>query len=221
MERREQVSALADGQLVGAAWDGALQCAAEDADARASWHTYHVIGDVLRSRDLAACGRDHAFVARLSERLKAESAVGDTVPVLTSTPESIADKDQSTMGSSKKRSVYGMNSPEAVNDSVFRWKLLAGMASMAAVMAVAWNGWTSLEPVGGGALLVQSGSEPAGISRGAPVAESPALMAASMVVVRDPRLDELLAAHRQVGGTSALQNPSGFLRNATFEGGAR
>ncbi len=37
------------------------------------------------------------------------------------------------------------------------------------------------------------------------------------VMLRDPRLDELLAAHRQFGGTSALQMASGFLRNATFE----
>ena len=39
-------------------------------------------------------------------------------------------------------------------------------------------------------------------------------------MLRDPRLDELLAAHRQLGG-AALQMPSGFLRNATFEGPGR
>jgi sigma-E factor negative regulatory protein RseA len=37
-------------------------------------------------------------------------------------------------------------------------------------------------------------------------------------MIRDPRLDEFLAAHRQLGGASALQMPAGFLRNATFEG---
>jgi sigma-E factor negative regulatory protein RseA len=37
------------------------------------------------------------------------------------------------------------------------------------------------------------------------------------VMIRDPRLDELLAAHKQFGSTSALQMPAGFLRNATFE----
>jgi sigma-E factor negative regulatory protein RseA len=37
------------------------------------------------------------------------------------------------------------------------------------------------------------------------------------VMLRDPRLDQLLAAHRQSGGASALQVPSGFLRSATFE----
>jgi sigma-E factor negative regulatory protein RseA len=39
--------------------------------------------------------------------------------------------------------------------------------------------------------------------------------------VRDPRLDKLLAAHRQMGGATALGTTSGFLRNATFEGPAR
>jgi len=37
------------------------------------------------------------------------------------------------------------------------------------------------------------------------------------VMLRDPRLDELLQAHKQFGSTSALQMPAGFLRNATFE----
>ena len=39
------------------------------------------------------------------------------------------------------------------------------------------------------------------------------------VMLRDPRLDALLEAHQQAGGAS--QMPSGFLRNATFEGPAR
>jgi len=41
------------------------------------------------------------------------------------------------------------------------------------------------------------------------------------VMLRDPRLDALLAAHRQHGGVTALQMPAGFLRNATFDEGAR
>ena len=36
------------------------------------------------------------------------------------------------------------------------------------------------------------------------------------VMIRDPRLDELLAAHNQFGSTSALQMPAGFLRNDNF-----
>jgi sigma-E factor negative regulatory protein RseA len=40
-------------------------------------------------------------------------------------------------------------------------------------------------------------------------------------MIRNRELDALMAAHRQSGGSSALQNPSGFLRNATFDGAAR
>jgi sigma-E factor negative regulatory protein RseA len=37
------------------------------------------------------------------------------------------------------------------------------------------------------------------------------------VVLRDPQLEELMAAHRQYGSMSALQMPAGFLRNATYD----
>jgi sigma-E factor negative regulatory protein RseA len=60
-------------------------------------------------------------------------------------------------------------------------------------------------------------------STGSQLAQNPALIDAVLVaspqgvIVRDARLEELLAAHKQVGGNSALQMPSGFLRNPTFE----
>ena len=41
------------------------------------------------------------------------------------------------------------------------------------------------------------------------------------VMLRDARLDELLAAHHQAAGMSGLGGASGFLRNATFEGHGR
>jgi sigma-E factor negative regulatory protein RseA len=53
------------------------------------------------------------------------------------------------------------------------------------------------------------------------VAQSGGTAAAEQVMIRDPRLDELLAAHKQFGGASALQMPAGFMRNATIEGPAR
>jgi sigma-E factor negative regulatory protein RseA len=49
---------------------------------------------------------------------------------------------------------------------------------------------------------------------------SPAQSVMPSTMLRDPQLDALLAAHRQFGGTSALQMPSGFLRNATYTEGA-
>jgi sigma-E factor negative regulatory protein RseA len=41
------------------------------------------------------------------------------------------------------------------------------------------------------------------------------------VMIRDPQLDAFLAAHKQFGGMSAFQKPSGFLSNAVFEGAPR
>ena len=41
---------------------------------------------------------------------------------------------------------------------------------------------------------------------------------ANGVLIRDARLDQYLAAHKQFGGSSALSVPSGFLRSATYDG---
>ena len=81
----------------------------------------------------------------------------------------------------------------AANDSNSRWKLLAGFVSLAATAVIGW------QLVGG---LAEHG-------------------VAQQVMIRDPQLDALLAAHRQSGGSSALQMSAGFLRNATFEGTGR
>lgn len=95
----------------------------------------------------------------------------------------------------------------AAND--WRWKMAAGFASVAAVAAIGWNlTGSSIGP----ASQPQLAAAPAGVS-------AAALQPASMI--RDPQLDRLLAAHRQLGGATALQTSSGFLRSATFEGPAR
>jgi sigma-E factor negative regulatory protein RseA len=44
---------------------------------------------------------------------------------------------------------------------------------------------------------------------------------ANSMLVRDAGLERYLAAHQQFGGNSALAVPSGFLRNATYEGPSR
>lgn len=93
---------------------------------------------------------------------------------------------------------------EPAND--WLWKLAAGVASVAAVAAVGWN------------LYGTAGSaQPQLAAASAPVV----VEASAAPVARDPRLDKLLAAHRQMGGATALGTTSGFLRNATFEGPAR
>ena len=105
---------------------------------------------------------------------------------------------------------------EAANHSVFRWKMVAGFASMAAVVAVGWNLMGSLN-ASTGQTLAATQAVPALTVATVNTPPSSPQNGQPLVMIRDAHLDALLAAHKQFGGTSALQAPSGFLRNATFE----
>lgn len=184
-QNSELISALADGRLAGDDFVSALAiCEADDA-ARASWTSYHLIGDVLRSPHLEVQAVDNAFVERLRSRLVQEPAVVVAAPALASVT---------------------VRADKAANDSRFTWKLVAGFASLAAVVAVAWSAGSGLlSPVAGPQLARTE------------VPQQVLVMSEQGPMVRDARMLELLAEHKQFGGTSALQMPSGFLRNATFE----
>ncbi len=72
---REALSALADGEAHPG--DVARACASwkDDADARATWHDYQLIGDVMRSEDLARASEGSAFLKNFRERLAQEPVV--------------------------------------------------------------------------------------------------------------------------------------------------
>lgn len=73
-DTRAWLSALADGDAQAA--DAACAGWRDDAEARRTWHAYQLIGDVMRSDDLARpAARDAAFLAGLRERLAAEPVV--------------------------------------------------------------------------------------------------------------------------------------------------
>ena len=69
--RSEQLSALADGQLQGDDFAAALAWAAED-EGRDTWGVYHLVGEVLRSSDLAR-PVNPAFLSRLRDELAKEA----------------------------------------------------------------------------------------------------------------------------------------------------
>jgi len=192
---RELLSALADDQLDRQSCSGLLDACKLDESSLDCWMTYHLIGDQLRSpaKSFVLANTDHelAFVRRLSKRLADETSI-TFAPVLVKTALSAPLLDQC------------QHDGQAANDSNFRWKLVAVVASVTAIAAIAWN---ALE-------LVVPSSSPQ-------LAEAPAtqivVTSSQGPVVRDLKLEELLAAHRQFGTASALQDSSGFLRNATFD----
>jgi sigma-E factor negative regulatory protein RseA len=70
---RQSLSSLMDGRLDDASLDNAFSAWRSDANARECWHAYHLIGDVLRSEELASQpARDEAFLAGLRCKLAAE-----------------------------------------------------------------------------------------------------------------------------------------------------
>ncbi|HEY4065655.1 MAG TPA: sigma-E factor negative regulatory protein, partial [Burkholderiaceae bacterium] len=72
----ERLSALVDGELDGRAAAQACADWRESGEARSSWHAYQLIGDVLRSDDLAEGSvGDAAFLQTLRARLSAEPVV--------------------------------------------------------------------------------------------------------------------------------------------------
>ena len=209
MDQHEQVSALADGQLHGAAFVQAVDGMVEGSDALATWHAYHVLADVLRSSELARCAGDAAFLSRLKQRLACESAGAVAPP---------RDADLPIATRQPRSLVAYSGTRVSANDAGWRWKVLAGVSLVVSFVVVGWN--TRLGVDAGQPTLVQSDPGPAAAGVGIASAAS-ASGGAPALMIRDPALDALVAAHRQFGGTSALQMPAGFLRNATFEPPAR
>jgi sigma-E factor negative regulatory protein RseA len=230
----QAISALADGHLHSdelaqtlALLGGEGQAASQ---ARATWHAHHVIGDALRggAASLATNARgDAAFVHALRARLAQEplqQGLEDNVNAI----KLIANTQANTPGYSQ----FGLNNqprsgaepsqpPQqqaAANDSF--WKLAAGFASVVAVGALAWNLLSiGQSGQGSGAQIAQNPNNATVTSAAQPAGAQPQVVLVATPqgdILRDARLVQMMAAHKQIGGVSGLQMPSGFLRNATF-----
>lgn len=199
----EQISALADGQLEGDEFALCVANVCADDELRATWRTYHLVGEVLRAGTRSPCTDTSVFLSKFRQHLAAE-------------------EPQPTIMSSRPAPLQ--RRVEAANEPVFRWKLVAGVASLAAVAAIGWNLIGGVEPRSAGPQLSQQGGSVLAVASGGSADQGAPMRVVvggnnAQGMLRDPRLDQLLEAHRQAGGAS--QMPSGFLRNATFEGVSR
>lgn len=204
-KNRELVSALADGQLRGEEFARTVEWLNEADDAQMSWDTYHLVGEVLRSGETVASAVDTAFMQRLKLSLQQEKPLRLNVNAINSVASCAVSTGATGLNDSKV---------ESANNASFRWKLLAGVASLAAVSVIGWQALVGGGDLQGASLMAQTVNPDVAVQQVAANGEP-------QVMIRDRQLDALLAAHRQFGGTSALQKPAGFLRNATFEGAGR
>jgi sigma-E factor negative regulatory protein RseA len=198
LEQRQALSALVDGEGTDA--DQACHAWRDGANVRADWHTYHLIGELLRSDDVRCDARhDAQFLGRLRQRLAAEPVV--LAPV--------APMPAAHRGNWRRAWV----APMAV---------AAGFVAVAGVLVVTRVAAPDGSVQDRSALLArpsagQAASGLQGASAGAtPSAPAPVdLPGTEGRLIRNAELDRYLAAHQQYSNTSAVAVPGGSVRKAT------
>ena len=202
---KERLSALADGELDPAGSTTSCAAWARDASMRADWHVWHLIGDVLRSEDLASDPRhDRDFCARLQARLQAEPVVLAPAPALAVSSHRRFDR------------------PARPGRWTAAGAVAAGLVLVVGTFAIVRPGESpSTTQI---ARIDTPASTTASPVETAPATEAvmqPVAIVADSKVIRDAQLERYLEAHKQFAGTSALGVPSAFLRSATVDSAAR
>lgn len=187
----EMMSSMADGELDPAQVQQGCRLWREDGEARAKWHAYHLIGDVMRSDELtAAPGRDAAFLSGLRARLAGEPPV-----------------------------VAPTRWFDGARERGMRWAASAAMvAGVAAVVGVVM---LTREPAAvgpdaaGQSLLASDEARTPGMQRVSAGSAPPSAQGSGVDgrLVRDARLDAYFDAHRGAVGDMPSAMPGGVLRN--------
>ena len=202
---RRILSALADGDATDGEAARAFQAWRDDPDARAAWHSYQLIGDVLRSDDLACePASDEAFLVALRARLADEPVV--LAPQPRAEEPAIALPAVARAGAAAR--------------SRARWQ---GPVAMAAGFLVVIGGLNVVRPFGhrsdasvasAGAASVPLMASATAVNNGGFVAvgqQTPAQTKAAA-----DQLAPYLAAHRQSAMNAPFQMPGNDLRNVSL-----
>jgi sigma-E factor negative regulatory protein RseA len=188
-KRLQDLSAMADGRLGDAEASRLCRDWRDDPELRVTWHAYHLIGDVMRSDDLAKVPRhDEAFLRALRQRLVDE-------PVVMAPAATVA-----AMPSARRRRAW--LAPAAV---------AAGFVAVAGVLVVTRMADPTADRSG---MLASGPAVPTGVVRvsAGAMATAPAAPAAvDDMLIRDARLDRYLEAHRQYGSVTMV--PGGVVRS--------
>ena len=198
------LSAMVDGELSAAEADQACARWRGDALVRRKWHDYQLIGDVLRSEDLArSAAHDCGLVGKLRAQLANE-------PVVLA-PEN-AERHHA-------RSDRRSRDPRELRASHPGW---AWGAVAAGVLAVSTT-WIMTQESSDRVFntLADRGPNPpvavAASAAGAQGTDPIVPVAANNSSVPDSKLDPYLAAHRQFSSGTFAGTPSGSVRQVSTE----
>ena len=200
---REWLSAMADGEADSDANERVLSVWQDQAAVRETWSRYHLIGDVLRSEDLAADPqREASILASVRATLALE-------PVVLAPAARVLGRRVSDVRPGVRWSVGGT---------------LAVAAGFAAVAVVTM--FVQLPPspgmASGSVALVKANTRrvttlASSASSGAVSEREPQAVVANGALIRSARLDQYLAAHKQFGAAPAIAGTAGFVRSSVAE----
>jgi len=178
------LSSMADGEAGPDAQDRCLALWARDAQTRERWRNYQLIGDVMRSQELARDGsHDAVFVHALRARLVREPAVLRPAPAV----------------ALPGRRAWGV--PMAA---------VAGVAAVAGIVVVLRGAPDSGAPM----VASQGSAGPVMAATTSLAPQGPAAaQVVNGRLIRDARLDRYFAAHRQSANGAALQMPGAVVRS--------
>jgi sigma-E factor negative regulatory protein RseA len=191
--KHEQISALADGELIDNHIDVAL-AAVRQADGQEAWDVYHQIGDILRSDEMAV-SLSPGFAARMAARLEAEPTIIAPAATLSPMPAESNRNDAA-------KSARGI-----------RRFAMPGMVA-AAVAAVAFTSAPQLMVALHGSPSADNTQVMVATAGSASQAATVSAPAQNAVVLRDPRIDEYMLAHQRF--SPSLYSTAQFARSATF-----
>jgi sigma-E factor negative regulatory protein RseA len=204
----ERLSALTDGELD--AQGAATACAdwRDDESARERWHSYQLIGDVLRCEDLASTAAiDSAFLLALRARLANEPVVlaPQALPAPALEPMSFP---AGLAAAPNSKRTWGWLAPTAV---------AAGFLAVAGSLTVMWAPSKNNDTSASLAAAQPARAQAVSASASEVTEPEPQVLVVNGQVIRDARLDRYLAAHKQFAGAAMLGGPSAFVRNAAAE----
>lgn len=183
--RSERLSAFVDGEGLRPSEPSDALLAEFDHVDRTTWSAYHLIGDALRSDDLAVHpARSQAFLAGFAARLEAEPHV--IAPARAARPRTA---------------------------SVLRRRVAPALAVAAAAATLSWIVLPQLQhgPSQGALQTASTNGRAAGVQT---VAMSSQAGAQEGNIIRDANLDQYLEAHQQFAQQPMMQGPMPLIRAA-------
>lgn len=241
----EALSALSDGQATEHEIAQACGVWRSQREVRERWHAYQLIGDVMRSDTLAQdAGSDQAFLEAFRARLAQEPVVlAPAAMAAASAAALVSEPAVANLSYPLRRrrwtgpvavaagfvmvlgAVVTTLHPQDGTEGGSASPMLAqgGRDAVIPVGAQAWVGQeATLAPTLRSGLVADSTmtrqpAEPAQASFTRGATETAAERAGKMVIIRDPQLDEFLAAHRELASAGTFVPPAGLVRSVAFE----